>query len=225
MINIYHANCMDIMLNMESGSIDCVITDPPYGMAFQSNRAKDGPRHEKIKNDDILFTDWVPEAYRLLKDGGGIISFCNWETSNQWRTVLEDAGFEIKSQVIWNRMHHSMGDLKGAFAPMHDIIWYGCKGRRIFANGRPKSVLSHQRPSPTEDHGHPTCKPVSLMEELILAIDDGSDGIILDPFLGSGSTGVAAKNLSRKFIGIELDQTYYQTSKNRIGEDTELGWE
>jgi len=109
-----------------------------------------------------------------------------------------------------------MGDLKGAFAPMHDVIWYASKGRRVFSNGRPKSVIEAKRPSPSEDNGHPTCKPVPLMEALINSICDGSDGVILDPFMGSGSTGVAAKNLNRSFIGIELDEAYFNIAKGRI---------
>ena len=99
---------------------------------------------------------------------------------------------------------------------MHDIIWYACKGRRVFVNGRPKSVIEAKRPSPSQDYGHPTCKPTALMETLIKNIDDGSGGVILDAFMGSGTTGVAAKSLNRKFIGIELDETYFNIAKERI---------
>jgi site-specific DNA-methyltransferase (adenine-specific) len=216
MLELYNSDCMEILKNMEKGSVDCVITDPPYGMGFQSNRAKDGPRYEKIVNDEKLFVDWIPLVYDLLKTGGGLISFCNWQTSCEWKKEFENVGFEIKSQVIWDRKWWGTGDLAGSFAPQHDVIWYATKGRRTFVNGRPKSVLTHQRPAPNQDFGHPTCKPVSLMEDLILGIDDGSDGIILDPFLGSGSTGVAAVKNNRKFIGIELEKNYFDIAKNRI---------
>jgi len=187
-------------------------------MNFQSNWSKNGPRHKKIDGDSAIEPRWLSDAFRLLKSGGGLISFCDWNTSHKWREEIERAGFVIKSQVIWDRMHHGMGDLKGAFAPQHDVIWYATKGRRIFVNGRPKSVMRHKRPSPTDDHGHPTCKPVALMEDLIMATDDGSGGVILDPFLGSGTTGVACKNLGRKFIGIEMDATYFAIAERRIHE-------
>ena len=211
-------DCLERMKELEKGSIDCFVTDPPYGMSFVSNRAKDGPRHQKISNDETPFTDWIKPAYDLLKDGGGVISFCDWNTSHIWREAFEDAGFTIKNQLIWDRLHHGTGDLKGSFAPQHDVIWYATKGRRIFANGRGTTVFAHKRPSPSEDHGHPTCKPVKLMKELIYGIDDGSDGIIVDPFLGSGSTGKAAQELGRKFIGIEMDENYFNISKNRLNE-------
>lgn len=216
MISLMQGDCLKLMATIPDKSVDMVLTDPPYGMGFQSNRSKGGPRYDKIKQDDKVDSRWIAEAFRVLKVGGGIVSFCDWRTSGVWREQIEAAGFNLKSQVIWNRLHHGMGDLKGAFAPMHDIIWYASKGRRVFANGRPKSVIECKRPSPSDDYGHPTCKPVALMAKLIESTSDGSNGIILDPFMGSGSTGVAVKNLNRNFIGIEVDETYFNIAKERI---------
>ena len=213
---LHLGDCLDVMQDIPDGSVDMVMTDPPYGMNFQSNRAKDGPRHKKIEGDSVVDTRWLSDAFRILNPGGGLISFCDWNTSHKWREEIECAGFIVKSQVIWDRMHHGMGDRKGAFAPQHDIIWYATKGRRIFVNGRPMSVMRHKRPSPADDHGHLTCKPVALMEELIKATDDGSGGLILDPFLGSGTTGVAAANTGRRFIGIERDPDYFTIAQARI---------
>jgi DNA modification methylase len=216
MIELWKGDCLEKMMEIPDGSIDTVLTDPPYGMGFQSNWSKSGPRHKKIKQDDYIHYDWLVPTYKVLKEGGALVTFCNWQTSCEWAKHIKEAGFTIKSQVVWNRLHHGMGDLKGAFAPMHDIIWYATKGRRVFSNGRPKSVIDAKRPSPSEDYGHPTCKPVGLIETLANSVDDGSDGIILDPFMGSGTTGVAAKNLNRSFIGIELDDNYYNIATKRI---------
>lgn len=216
MLKLINGDCLLEIKKIESGSVDMVVTDPPYGMNFVSNAAKEGPRHKAINGDDKVNTEWISEAFRVLKDGGGFVTFCDWNTSHIWRESIEKNGFNLRSQGVWNRMHHGMGDLTGAFAPMHDIIWYASKGRRIFDNKRLKSVFSHRRPSPSEDNGHPTCKPVSLMEEIIHGIGDGSNGIVLDPFMGSGSTGVAAKKLNLPFVGIELDETYFATAQKRI---------
>ena len=214
---LHLGDCLDVMQGIPDGSVDMVCTDPPYGMNFQSNWSKNGPRHKKIEGDSAADFRWLQDAFRLLKpDGGGLISFCDWNTSHRWREEIERAGFVIKSQVIWDRLHHGMGDLKGAFAPQHDIVWYATKGRRIFVNGRPKSVMRHKRPSPADDHGHPTSKPVALMEDLIRATDDGSGSVVLDPFLGSGTTGVAAANTGRRFIGIEMDADYFTIAQARI---------
>jgi len=145
--------------------------------------------------------------------------FCDWKTSDDWRKHITAAGFSIVSQVIWNRLHHGMGDLLGAFAPMHDIIWYAVKDRRKFKNGRPKSVLDYRRPSPKEDFGHPTCKPIDLMDELVKITEgEGDNTRVIDPFMGSGTTGVACVNLGREFTGIELEPTYFDIACNRISE-------
>ncbi len=218
---LYRGDCLDVMQSLvDSGvQVDAVITDPPYGMAYQSNWSKSGPRHNRLSNDDRLFTAWLPIAYQLVKPlGGALLSFCGWKQSYDWARAIANAGFVIRSQVIWNRLHHGMGDLRGAFAPMHDIVWYATRGRRVFANGRPKSVLEHKRPSPSQDYGHPTFKPVSLMEELARAIDDGSAGAIIDPFAGSGSTLVAAERLGRRWIGIELSEEYCSTVVERVSD-------
>lgn len=222
MVNqILHGSCYDHMKTLEDESIDTILTDPPYGMDFQSNRAKDGPRHKKIVSDDKVDPEWIKESYRLLKPGGAFIMFCDWKTSCEWRFHIEESKFKLKSQVIWNRMHHGTGDLTGSFAPMHDVIWYATKGRRIFNKAnpydtRPKSVLSHKRPSPSEDYGHPTVKPVGLLRELIKGTDDGTDGIVLDPFLGSGSTAVACIKEDRKYIGIEIEKEYIDIAVKRV---------
>ena len=219
MYSVSNEDCLLALSRVPSASINAVVTDPPYGMRFQSNWSKSGPRHNKIAQDDVFDARWVAEAFRVLKpDGGALVSFCDWGTSHLWRAAIEDAGFSIKSQVIWDREHHGMGDLKGAFAPMHDVIWYAAKGRRIFANGRPKSVIRCRRPSPSEDNGHPTCKPVQLMEDLIRAVSDGKYGTVYDPFMGSGSTGVACAKLGVPFVGTEIDLGYFNTAKDRIAE-------
>jgi len=163
-----------------------------------------------------MFTEWLQPAFDATKNGGALLCFCIWHNADEWRRAIEGVGYTVKSQVIWDRMHHGMGDLKGAFAPQHDIIWYAVKGRRIFANSRPKSVLRYKRPSPSQDFGHPTCKPVELMKDLLHSTCDGTKGLVVDPFLGSGSTGVAAVELGRPFSGCELDPDYFKIAEDRI---------
>lgn len=216
---LLNGDCIEMMRELPSGSVDVVLTDPPYGMSFQSNRSKNGPTHSRLVGDDTIDPRWLRAAFRVVKNGGCLISFSDWRGSCLWRHHIEDAGFQVKSQVIWNRLHHGMGDLRGAFAPMHDVIWYASKGRRTFANGRPKSVVEFKRPSPSQAHGHPTCKPVALMQYLLNATDDGSVGTVLDPFMGTGSTGVAAKRLGRPFVGMEIDANFFETAKARIGDE------
>ena len=210
---LINGDCLEVVPTLPPGSVDMVITDPPYGMGFQSNWSKSGERHKKIIGDDSVDPRWIKPCVDLLAPDGGLIMFCDWKTSCEWRYHLEEAGLKVVSQVIWDREHHGMGDLTGAFAPMHDVIWYATKGRRTWGNGRPKSVLRHKRPSPSDDNGHPTCKPVGLMVDLCRCT---GGGLVLDPFMGSGSTGKAAMYEGFEFVGIELTDEYLPIAKARI---------
>ena len=106
----------------------------------------------------------------------------------------------------------SMGDLKGSYAPKHEFILFGHKGRRLRNGKRLPDVLQANR---TGNKLHPTQKPISLLQ-IFIEQSSNENEIILDPFMGSGSTGVAALNTNRKFIGIELDKDYFIIAKDRI---------
>ena len=215
MINLMHGDCLELMKAIPNNSIDMVLTDPPYGMDYQSSRKTDSSkRFSKIKGDKKPFVWFLRDAFRVLKDDSCIVVFTDWKNQEAFKLVLEIAGFKVKSQVVWNRMHHGMGDLKGAFAPMHDIAWFAVKGNYKFKGKRPKDVLSHKRLGGHEI-SHPTMKPVGLNEEILESTTAIGD-VVLDCFMGSGSTGVACKNLNRKFIGIELDDKYFNIAKDRI---------
>ena len=105
-----------------------------------------------------------------------------------------------------------MGDLKGDFAPKIEFILFLQKGRRLMNGKRDPNIFKFKR---TNNQFHPTQKPVDLVEYLLTKFSDEEDRIF-DPFMGSGTTGVACVNLNRKFVGIELDETYFQIAKKRI---------
>lgn len=215
MIQLMLGDCLERMKEIPDGSVDSVITDPPYGMDYQSAWRSADKRFKKIANDKKPFVWFLNDAFRVLKDGGGMLCFTDWKNQEPWRLAIEMAGFSVKSQVIWNRESHGMGDLKASFGPMHDVIWFAVKGHFSFPGVRPKSVISSMRVN-SNDLVHPNEKPVKLMEELIESITP-AEGVVLDPFLGSGATGLAAKNLNRSFIGIERDEGYFAIAQRRIG--------
>ncbi len=143
-----------------------------------------------------------------------MVCFSDWKNQEAWRFAIEMAGFEVKSQVIWNREIHGMGDLGSAFGPQHDVIWFATKGKFKFPGKRPKSVISSKRIS-GDTLVHPNEKPTDLMEQLIAAVTPVG-GIVLDPFAGSGTTGVAAKRLGFGFIGIEREAEYVAIAEKRM---------
>jgi site-specific DNA-methyltransferase (adenine-specific) len=122
--------------------------------------------------------------------------------------------FKLKNILIWVKNNTSMGDLYGSYAPKYEMILFGVKGKRKLIDGRDPDILTFKR---TNNVFHPTQKPVDLLEYFIKKSSVKND-IILDPFMGSGSTGVACANTKRCFIGIEKDEQYFLTAKDRLRE-------
>lgn len=214
-VSIHHGDCLEVMRGMEADSIDAIVTDPPYGIEFVSARRKrPEERHRPVINDDAPFVEWVPDAYRVLKDGGCLVCFYRWDVQDAFVSALTDAGFTIKSQVVWHKGGGGIGDLNAAFAPEHELALFAVKGAFSFRHGRPMSVLRVPRVRP-DDLVHPCEKPVALMEALLRVLTDKGD-TVFDPFAGSGATLVAAQRLERRAIGCELDADYCDIIRRRL---------
>ena len=210
---LYKGDCLEVMdkLIKQNVKVDAIITDPPYGMDYRSNYRKE--KYEKISNDNDLsfLDDFFQKCDKLLKDDTHIYCFCSWHHIDKFKIAFEKY-FTLKNVIVWEKNNTSMGDLKGSYAPKHEFILFGHKGRRLRNGKRLPDVLQANR---TGNKLHPTQKPVSLLQ-IFIEQSSNKNEIILDPFMGSGSTGVAALNTNRKFIGIELDEKYFNIAKDRI---------
>lgn len=195
------------MQELAEGSVDAVIADPPYGIDYANTKGT------RIKNDKRPYIWFLGEAYRVTKQGGCALIFCRWDVAQDFRRAMELAGYRMKSQIVWDKMAHGMGDTRSQFGPMHELILFGTKGRFAFPGKRPNDVI-HAPKVPSAHMRHPNEKPVALMEELIRAVTREGD-TILDPFLGSGPTAAACRKLGRSLVGYELDPQYYETTKAR----------
>ena len=212
---IYQGDCLEVMKGIPDKSIDSIIVDPPYGIDFQSARRTDKTQWKpKIINDKTPFTAWTDEAFRILKDDSGLLCFTRWDTEQQFRDALTKSGFKCKQQIIWDKVVHGMGDLKGDFASQHENIIFATKGRFIFKGKRPKSIFRFQRVT-SDKLVHPNEKPIELLEALVNAITIEND-LVLDCFAGTGTTGVACKNLNRNYILIEQDENYCKIANSRL---------
>jgi DNA modification methylase len=212
---LYPGDCVEqIKKNIATASVDALIADPPYGMDYQSSWTIGAKRKPKIANDKLPYIWWLSEAFRVLKDGGALYSFSDWRNSESFRYAIDLAGFTVRSQGIWDRNAHGMGDLVSQLAPQHDVVWFATKGKFKFPGSRPKSVFRSTRIS-GDKLIHPNQKPVDLLEQMIVSITVPDD-VVLDPFMGVGSTGVAAVNTGRRFVGIELDSGYFTVASERI---------
>lgn len=208
-------DCLEVMKGIPDKSVDLVLTDPPYGIDFQSAWRIDKTQWKpKIANDKKPFTDWLQDAYRITKDGGALLCFCRWDVQEDFMQAIGRAGYKVKSQIIWDKVIHGMGDLGAQFSPQHEVILFATKGKFIFPYMRPPSILRFKRVD-AEKLIHPNEKPIELMEYLISVTTKPND-VVADFFVGSGVTIDAAQSLGRNYIGTELDENYYEIARRRV---------
>ena len=213
---LIQGDCLDVGRKLPTGVFDSCAIDPPYGMAYTGWEGKRAP----IANDKSPFIWWLHDAYRVLKPTAAMACFCNWRNQEAFKFGIEIARFTVRSQVIWDRMNGGMGHTGKTFAPRHDVVWFATKGRFNFPHGRPDSVLPVAN-VPTRHRQHSTQKPDDLMRRLIHSITP-TGGVVYDPTMGSGSTGVAAVAQGYRFIGVEMDAGNYATAQRRLREAERL---
>ena len=213
MINLMLGDCLERMKEIPDGSIDMVLTDPPYGMNLKPQRESGKFHGVEIVNDNNL--DWSDqfffECFRLLPKNAAAIIFCNQHCVADFIFSAKKSGFAIKNILVWDKKQFGMG---GNWRPRHELILICTKGRFVTHSNSLSTIIEFSRTHHSKAL-HPTQKPVDLMQHLIEQ-PDYNPKTILDPFMGSGSTGVAAVNLGRNFIGIELDETYFNIAQERI---------
>ena len=212
--NIFHGNCIEFIKTIEDKSIDCLITDPPYGVDIQFG-AYDNQLSRKIENDGniddalLLLDEMLLEVKSKLKDNAHIYIFCNWKIYPQFNAIISKH-FQIKNLIIWDKLFMGMGDLKGNYSSSYEMIVFA-GGNREFLS-RPKNIIQCRF---NDERFHNTQKPVDLIKQLI----ENSTSVnetIFDPFLGSGSTVIAANQLKRNFIGCEIDEQNYKITLKRL---------
>ncbi len=200
--------------------VDMILTDPPYLINYKTNY-RINKKHDFCKailndNNPELIKKNLPVLNKLLKDGGAIYMFCNSNHIDFFKQEFEKY-FKFKNILIWVKNNWTAGDLKGAYAKKTEFILFGSKGRHILNGKRNSDVLSFKRVVGKKQL-HQNQKPVDLLEFLIKKSSNEGD-TVLDCFMGSGSTGVACVNTNRNFIGIELDNDYFNIAKKRIGDE------
>jgi DNA modification methylase len=191
---LYLGDCREILPTLED--VDAIVSDPPYGMSFQSNFRKE--KHIAIANDgDVDLLLWACS----LQARHSKYIFCRWDN-------LQDVP-RPKSMVTWVENNWSMGDLHHEHARQTEVALFYPGPSHKFPKSRPTDVIHAPR---TANENHPTEKPVFLMQAVI----EWTEGVVFDPFMGSGSTGVAAVQMGRKFVGIEIEPKHFETACRRI---------
>jgi DNA modification methylase len=189
-VTIYHSDCRNVEV-----IADYLVTDPPYGMAYKS-----GWSHSTVCGDeDTSVRDFALEKWRLPS-----LVFGRWD-------VQRPSG--VKCVLIWDKGDWpGMGDLSMPWGPSTEEIYVIGSG---FVGRRKGSILRDTR-RPCSGSFHPTQKPVGLMSQLVGSCPCGS--VVVDPFMGSGSTLVAAKSVGRRAVGIEIDERYCEVAARRLSQ-------
>lgn len=242
---IYHGDCVQGMQSMADASVDLIITDPPFAIDFKASRANynrsekrvlDG-YHEITPEDYLSFTtDWIKEAFRLLKNTGSCFVFSGWNNLKDILIAADAAGFYTVNHIIWK---YQFGvTCRKRFVTSHYHCLFLCKdntkrnfyvdsrfnGKEKTANGGSvryqdmEDVWIIKREYWTGDKKTPTKLPRELVEK-ILAYTSKENDVVLDPFLGSGQVAVISKMNNRRYIGFEIVEEYFLFAKERLEKD------
>ena len=220
LINLIQGDCLEKMKEIPDGSVDMILTDPPYNIARDNNFNTMGRAGidfgEWDKGADLF--SYIDQCYRVLQKNGYFVVFNDWKNLGDISRYAETLGFVTKDMIRLEKSNPMPRNRDRRYITDYECaVWFTMpKSKWVFNRQDDK----YQRPKfiKSIDKGfHPTQKSLSLMEDL-LRIHSNDGQVVLDPFMGSGTTGVAAKNLNRDFIGIELDQDYFKIAEKRIGE-------
>ena len=195
---------------MNGQKADMVFTDPPYGVSYQSNFRTKTEKFEILKNDNVFITEWINNLPLFSK--GFVFVWTSWKVLKQWIEFCEPIG-ELSNIIIWNKGGGGMGDLKGTFCSDFEVALVYNRGAEI--KGKRLGSVWNVGKDGSSTYLHPTQKPVELSA---MAIENVStkNNLVLDLFLGSGSTMVASHQLKRKCYGMELDPKYCQVIIDRM---------
>lgn len=226
-------DCIEELEKIEKESVDLIFADPPYNLSGDTSlTVKNGKpvkcdkgEWDKVENIHEFNLRWVKACKEVLKPSGTLWISGTLHNHPSVGMALKAAGYWIINDVIWFKPNATPLLSRNRFAPSTELIWVASKTKKYYLdyelakklNGgkqmRNLWIITAKRHLTT----HPTEKPEELLERII-SIGSKKGDLVLDPFMGSGTTGVVAKKLCRHFIGIELDKKYFQIATNRINE-------
>tara|TARA_X000001036_G_C20674482_1_gene803664 strand:- start:85 stop:822 length:738 start_codon:yes stop_codon:yes gene_type:complete len=228
---IIKGDCLKKLKSIPRESVDLIFADPPYNLSGKTHQTvKSGKPVNLNKGEWDIIDDihefnrtWIKECVKTLKPDGTIWISGTLHNHPSVGVILKELDLWIINDVIWFKRNAPPLLSQNRLAPSTELIWVASKSKKYFFNYKLGKEINDGKQLrnlwdiKAERHitSHPTEKPETLLERIIL-LGSEKNGLVLDPFLGSGTTGVVAKRLGRKFIGIEKDNDYYNMSKERI---------
>jgi DNA modification methylase len=208
--------------------VDHIITDPPYNISKDNNfntmkNPRKGINFGAWDRGSFDLYSWIPLYAKLLKENGSMIIFCSYRFISYIIDVLESKETQmiVKDVLVWQKSNPMPRNINRRYVQdMEFAVWCVNKNAKWTFNkptNKPylRSLFNYPLVSGKEKTGHPTQKNLRLIENII-SIHTNENDLILDPFMGSGTTGEACLKLNRDFIGVELDKNYFEIAKDRL---------
>ena len=220
-LQLLFGDCLERMKEIPDESIDLCISDIPYKLT--GGGKGDGVNSKRPKgilsdNSQLMvvpkFEDWLPELYRVMKNSTHIYLMCNFKNLNDLMNKTNEVGFKHVNLLVWEKNNCTPSQF---YMKNCEYTLLLRKGGSKYINDIGGSKTVHKFDNIIGNKVHPTEKPVELMEFYLKNSSDVGD-VVLDMFMGSGSTGVACLNTNRRFIGIEMDEKYFDIAANRISD-------
>ena len=221
---IKQGDCLDLMKNIPDESIDLIVTDPPYKMNHTTGSTTGSGFKERwcgnlyagdkslVFNTDIRFSEWLPEIYRVLKNSSHCYIFCNDKNMQELLVESQKSKFRLSNILVW---HKNNATPNRYYMKNCEFILFLYKGFAKPINNMGCKVVMECDNISGKCKQHPTEKPIDLLE-LYIRNSTKENDIVFDPFMGSGSTCIAAINTNRHYIGFELDEKYFEIAEQRI---------
>lgn len=226
---LYLGDCLEILPTL--AGVDAVVTDPPYCSGGFNEAGKKAAKGMGLRSETIREVGWFAGdnmttagiawllrevarfSYAALADGGTLTAFTDWRMVGHLAPAIESARFRHQNLVVWNKGAAGLGT---GFRAQHELAMHFAKGTARYFDQSFGNVITVSR-MPSAEREHQTEKPVDLMAALV-RVTAPQGGTVLDPFMGSGSTGVACARLRRRFVGVEIEPAYFDIACRRIAD-------
>jgi len=238
-IELHNVDCLEGLKQIKPASARLIFADPPYNLSGKNYQTVQSGRFVKcdkgdwdnIPDIDAFNQKWIAECVRVLADDGTFWISGTLHNHPSIGVALKRAGLWIINDIIWFKRNAPPVKVRNRFAPSTELIWVASKSKKYFfdydkareMNGGKQMRNLWDIKATRHLTSHPTEKPESLLARMIsIATQDGD--MVVDPFMGSGTTGVVAKRMKRAFIGFEISREYFEIADRRIKAEKQLGF-
>lgn len=226
---LHLGDALEVMASLADGSVASVVMDPPYCSGSVGEAQRVSAKGQGLRSGNLQRFGWFTgdnmgtaglvwllrsiafESVRLLRDGGSLCVFCDWRMVANLQPAIESAGLRFQNLLVWDKTAMGLGT---GFRMQHELVLHFVKGVGDYHDRATSNVLRAKRVH-ASDREHQTQKPVDLMAQIIKVVTPPGE-LVLDPFAGSASTGVAALEGGYRFVGIERDAAYHAIATARL---------